>query len=122
MLVSSLSGSAESGQAFTIALYFNSTRWCVTIEVHVPAYQKKPKTEFRAIEARPASHTVLQWELTFTKTFLKSYGRLVNDWGRDNAQSLIERHRRWLNTPAPIVTDLMALATVNEAAATSKQR
>jgi ABC-type branched-subunit amino acid transport system ATPase component len=79
MLVSVLAGSTESGQAFTLALYFNSTRWYVTIEAHVPAYQKKPKTEFHAVEARPASTAVLEWELTFAKLFLKSYGRILND-------------------------------------------
>jgi hypothetical protein len=130
MLVSALSGKAESGQAFTLALFFNSTRWYVTIEVHIPIHQtlttrsrtpKKPKTEFHAIEARPASNAVLQWELTFTKTFLKSYGHLINDWIRDNAKSLIERHQRWLNTPTPVVTELMALATINEPATAPAQ-
>jgi len=115
-LVSALAGSTESGQAFTLALYFNSTRWYVTIEVHVPAYQKKPKTEFHAIEARPASNAVLEWELTFARLFLKSYGRILNDWVRDNVKSLIERHQRWLNSPPPVVTNLMALAAVNETA------
>lgn len=118
MLVSALAGSAQNGHAFTLALYFNSTRWYVTIEVHVPAYHastdfgeisraelsrtsKKPKTELHAVEARPANNSMIEWELTFAKLFLKSYGRILNDWVRDNVKSLIERHQRWLNWHLP---------------------
>ena len=107
MLVSALAGNTEIGQTFTLALYFNSTRWCIT--VHVPAYQKKPKTKFHAVEARPANNSVLEWELTLAKLFLKSYGRILNDWVRDNVRSLIERHQRWVNSPAPVVTDLTVI-------------
>jgi len=131
MLVSALSGKAESGQAFTLALFFNSTRWYVTIEVHVPIQQilamasrtsKKPKTEFHAVEARPANNSMIEWELTFAKLFLKSYGRLLSDWVRANVKSLVERHQRWLNSPPPLVTDLTALATVEQVVATSNQK
>jgi len=118
MLVSALAGSIESGQAFTLALFFNSTRWYVTIEIHVPAYQKRPKTEFHAAEARPASNGVLEWELTFAKLFLKSYGRILNNWVRDNVKSLIQRHQRWLNSPPPMVTDLMTVVAASDSAAT----
>ena len=123
MLVTALAGGTEDGQAFMLALYFNSTRWYETIGVHVPAYQastelsrtsKKPKTEFHAIEARPASNSVLEWELTFAKQFLKSYGRILTDWVRDNVKSLIERHQQWLNSPPPVVTDVMALVAATE--------
>ena len=90
MLLSALAGSARSGQELTLALYFNATRWFVSIEVYVPICQRKPKAEFHAREVRPASNNVIEWELTFAKQFLKSYRRVLNDWTRDNVKSLIE--------------------------------
>jgi len=111
MLISALGGQVSDSQQLTLALYFNSTRWYVTIEVYVPAYQKKPKGEFHAREVRPASNSVVDWELTFAKQFLKSYRRVLNDWTRGNVKSLIEQRQRWFKSPVPVVTDLMALAT-----------
>ena len=105
----------DNSQRLTLALYFNATRWFVTIKIHVPAYQRKPKAEFHATEVRPASNSAIEWELTFAKQFLKSYRRVLNDWTRNNVKSLIEQRQRWLKSPPPAVTDLMTIIAANTA-------
>jgi hypothetical protein len=68
------------------------------------------------VQAAPEDSALLAGQRLSLRSgwLLKSYGRILNDWVRDNVKSLIERHQRWLNSPPPVVTDVIALVAATE--------